>query len=288
MKKLFILSVFIFFTGWSPINAQGVIFSSEVLDTIYANDQKNVALFFPAPIRQGITGSENFIFTYNREKEQHHGLLQGLPGKESNLLVISATGAVFSYIVKYSEELEKLNYFIDKSGSIGNESPNFKAVTEDELARDSKPDELLSEKDFYYQDFGTYLLRSKQRLGRIKKKKEGIQLQVENIVFHGEELYFVLKLENDSHIDYEPAFLDISVETRQKGKKKSIQKLVQEPVFTYKLPQKVQKSQSARFIYVLQKFSIAEDKVVVLDLKELNGERDIKLKVKKKYINHPN
>ena len=41
------------------------------LDTIYANDTKNVALFFPEPIRQGITGSDNFVFTYNRENEQH-------------------------------------------------------------------------------------------------------------------------------------------------------------------------------------------------------------------------
>ncbi|MGB3150202.1 MAG: conjugal transfer protein, partial [Maribacter sp.] len=38
------------------------------LDTIYANDQKNVALFFPNSIRQGITGASHFVFTYNREK----------------------------------------------------------------------------------------------------------------------------------------------------------------------------------------------------------------------------
>ena len=37
------------------------------LDTIYANDTKNVALFFPEPIRQGITGSDNFVFTYNKD-----------------------------------------------------------------------------------------------------------------------------------------------------------------------------------------------------------------------------
>lgn len=58
--------------------------TSKALDTIYANDTKNVALFFPEPIRQGITGSENFVFTYNREKEQYFGLLQAKPGKESN------------------------------------------------------------------------------------------------------------------------------------------------------------------------------------------------------------
>tara|TARA_R110002051_G_scaffold127873_2_gene201498 strand:+ start:4791 stop:4952 length:162 start_codon:yes stop_codon:yes gene_type:complete len=41
------------------------------LDTIYANDKVTVALFFPHTICQGITGSENFVFTYNNEKQQH-------------------------------------------------------------------------------------------------------------------------------------------------------------------------------------------------------------------------
>lgn len=291
MKKLFILSVYLFITAWWPMAAQEERFSIKGLDTIYANDQKNVALFFPFPIRQGITGSENFIFTYNREKEEHLGLLQALPGNESNLLVISNTGAVFSYIVRYSENLNKLNYFIEYSGSIGNENPNFQNKSEGEeevIAVQTVPEKLVTDKEFYYKNFSAYLLRNKQRLGNIKKRREGIQLKVENIVFQGEELYFEIKIDNNSPIDYEPAFLSIAVETRQKGKKKSIQKLVQEPVYTYRVPLKVQKGNVARFVYVLPKFSIAEDKVVVIDLKEMNGERDIKLKVKKKFINNPN
>ena len=52
------------------------IYAQRPLDTIYANDRKNVALFFPSPIRQGITGASHFVFTYNREKEQYFGLLQ--------------------------------------------------------------------------------------------------------------------------------------------------------------------------------------------------------------------
>ena len=94
-----------------------------VLDTIYANDTKNVALFFPEPIRQGITGSDNFVFTYNREREQYFGLLQAKPGKESNLLVVNRNGSIFSYIVSYKKQLSKLNYFIPLSNSIGNEKP---------------------------------------------------------------------------------------------------------------------------------------------------------------------
>jgi len=53
------------------------------VDTIYAHEQKAVAMFFPNPIRQGLTGSSNCAFSYNRDKEQDFGLLQATPGEES-------------------------------------------------------------------------------------------------------------------------------------------------------------------------------------------------------------
>jgi len=111
MKKYLVISGFLVIAGFVNLAAQERKVQNPVLDTIYANEHKNVALFFPEPIRQGITGTENFVFTYNREKYQHLELLQATPGKESNLLVISTNGSIFSYILKYSERLDKLNYF---------------------------------------------------------------------------------------------------------------------------------------------------------------------------------
>ncbi len=260
------------------------------LDTIYANDRMNVALIFPEPIRQGITGSENFIFTYNREKEQHLGLLQAIPGEVSNLLVISTTGSIFSYIVKYSEELEKLNYFIAETGKIGNEIPELseKLIEDHALFSDAKAEKELADKDTYYQDFSSHLLRSKQRIGKLRKRKDGVELKVQNIVFHKSKLFFVLEINNNSPIDYEPAFLNISVETRKQGRKKSIQKLPVSSIYKHQAPEIIPQGKTSRFVFVLPKFSIAEDKVVVVDLKEQQGERDIKLKIKKRFINNPN
>ena len=106
MKKYILTSMTLFALYFAPrlCSAQTTEQQSP-LDTIYANDEKNVALFFPDPIRQGITGSDNFVFTYNREKQQYFGLLQAKPGKESNLLVINQNGSIFSYIVRYKEQL---------------------------------------------------------------------------------------------------------------------------------------------------------------------------------------
>ncbi|HEA30717.1 MAG TPA: DUF4138 domain-containing protein [Leeuwenhoekiella sp.] len=277
MKNLLLISIFLSITALTK--AQTPI----TLDTIYANDQKNVALFFPEPIRQGITGSDNFVFTYNREEEQYFGLLQAKPGKESNLLVVNRNGSVFSYIVKYKEQLDRLNYFIPKSKSIGNEKP---IVVDSAKVYKSKI--KLGNEVYYYQKFCSFLLDRKQRIGRIKKLNEGIVLSVENIVFDKEELYFVIQIENKSTLDYDLNFLNLSVETRKKGKKKSLQRLYQEPVFTYNLPSKVAENETERLVYVLPKFSISNDRRAVLELNEKNGERNLKLKISHRFINNPN
>ena len=291
MKNHSFISGFLVIAGFANLAAQEIKVQNPVLDTIYANDHKNVALFFPEPIRQGITGSENFVFTYNRETQQHLGLLQASPGQESNLLVISNSGLVFSYIVSYSEKLEKQNYFISESGSIGNEDPVFrKEMDEGFKAAEAilTPHKIILEKEVEYKNFSAYLLRSKQKISGLLKRKEGISLKVKNIVFQGEELYFVMEIENKSSIDYEVNYLNISVETRQKGKRKSIQKLTQEPILKFQELTKIPRGKTSRFVYVLPKFSIANDKVVIIDLKEQNGERDLKLKLKQKIINNPN
>jgi hypothetical protein len=254
-----------------------------VLDTIYANDTKNVALFFPEPIRQGITGSDNFVFTYNREKEQYFGLLQAKPGKESNLLVINRNGTIFSYIVRYKKQLSKLNYFIPLSNSIGNEKP---IVTDSIQVVTSEKN--IENRTYYYQKFCSYLLNRNQRIGRIKKRTQGIVLNVKNVVFDKEELYFVIQIENNSTMDYDLNFLNLSIETRQKGKKKSLQSLYQEPIYRHHLPSKIAEGKMVRFVYVMPKFSLSNDRRAILELNENDGERNIKLNISHRYINNPN
>lgn len=253
------------------------------LDTIYANDTKNVALFFPEPIRQGITGSENFIFTFNREKEQHLGLLQAKPGDESNLLVIGNSGSIFSYIIKYSKQLTTLNHFITKAKQIGNENPDSESSIKG-ITKENPHTGTLG----YHEQFCFNLINRKQGIKKLKKQDHGVILSIENIVFDNEELYFVIQIENNSSLDYDLDFLNLSVQTRKKGKKKSMQSLHKEPIFKYDLPLKIMKKQAKKMIYVLPKFSINNQRMVTLALNEKNGERNLKLKVSSKYINNPN
>ena len=223
------------------------------------------------------------MFTFNREKEQHLGLLQAKPGKESNLLVINKNGAIFSYIVKYKEELSKLNYFISESNSIGNEN----RVAEEKSEIEVIPRAPISRQQ-YYERFCSYLLNKQKRIALKRKRKSGVVLNLENIVFDKEELYFVIQIENNSSLDYDLNYLNLFVETRQKGKRKSLQRIYKEPLYQHRLPSKIKEGTTERLVYVMPKFSMSDERRVVLELNEKNGERDIKLKIPHRMINNPN
>ena len=97
-----------------------------------------------------------------------------------------------------------------------------------------------------------------------------------------------IQVENKSSLDYDLNFLKLSVETRKKGKKKSLQRLYQEPGFKYNLPSKVKEKKTVRLVYVFPKFSLSNERRAVLELNERNGERNLKLKISHRFINNPN
>ena len=245
--------------------------AQQKLDTIYANNKKNVALFFPEPIRQGITGADNFVFTYNREKEQFFGLLQASPGTESNLLTVTKSGQVYSYILKYKEQLTKLNYFITSKASIGNERPNeIKQKPIVQLQNTYK------DRTVYFQKFSEYLLKRKYESIATKRKK-GIKLQLEKMVYNSSEVYLVLEIKNNSEIDFEVDYLKVYRANGNNKRKASFQKLEQDVIHQYKMPSQIKTGEKKRFVLVFPKFVLGDNEKLIVELKELNGGRSLAL-----------
>ncbi|MEM6736733.1 MAG: DUF4138 domain-containing protein [Bacteroidota bacterium] len=260
MKTIIIIAITLF---------TNLVVAQQTLDTIYANDKKNVALFFPEPIRQGITGTSNFVFTYNREKEQYFGLLQATPGEESNLLTVTKNGQVYSYILKYKEQLPKLNYFITHQESIGSERP---------LILKQRPIVQPPNRTDYFRKFCNHLLKSNS--GSIAtKRKKGIKLQLQKMVYNASEVYIVLEIKNKSEIDFEVDYLNVYRVNGNKKRKASYQKLLIQADYKHEMPNTIEVGQSRRFIYVLPKFVLGNEEKLMVELQEFKGSRKIDLKV---------
>lgn len=270
-KSLFIFSFLLVFTF-----VEGQTLKS--LDTIYANSQKNVALFFPKPIRQGITGSSNFVFTYNREKGQYFGLLQASPGEESNLLAVTNDGQVYAYILKYKSGLSKLNYFIDEKESIGNEKPLVKVDVEslNEVQPNHASNFLEAYRLEYFKKYTEFILKRPGVLLK-SKRKNGMIVRVRKLVYNRSEVYVHMEIENRSGINFEIDDLNIYKIIGNKRRKSSYQKLEQEVIYKHKIPEVVKNKQIVSLIYVLPKLTLATSEKILVELNELKGARSIHL-----------
>ena len=264
MKTFFLIPFFVIST---------LIYAQEKqLDTILANDSKNVALFFPNPIMQAITGSDNFVFTYNREKEQYFGLLQAQPGVESNLLVLTSDGKIFSYILKYNRELKTLNRFIREQESIGTEIPIAKNISKIPLYEGNYENRAT-----FFEKFSRFLLNRNFKT-LVSKNENGIILRLNEMVYQHSEVYLLMELENKSNIDFEINYLNVFISNSNKQRKSSSQNLVQNPIYKYSFPAIVKSSEVKRFVYVLPKIVLGKNEKLQVELTEKHG-RKIKLKL---------
>ena len=252
--------------------------TAQALDTIYANENYNTALFFPEKIRQGTVGAPNFVFSYNQENPQAFGLLKASPGTSSNLLVLTWDGKVYSYILKYAEELEQLNYFLKKSASIGNEVPKTPSKSRDSVHAEGVPKETtiphLVDKSFEY-----HLKNNNRKLKR--KNKKGIILQVNELHYYKNELFMVFELENQSGLSFEPEYLRVYLIRGNKRKNASYQKLLLEPDRIYRFPGEISQGQHCKFLYALPKFTIGEGERIKIELKEKSGNRKVEMQIRR-------
>ena len=248
------------------------LFAQHGANVIYANDQKNVALFFPSPIRQGIPGKSNFVFTYNREKEQYFGLLQAKLGTDSNLLVVTNDGQVYSYILKYAEKLPRMNYFISKNESIGNEKPVIVPKKEEVTSIN-----FYKDKTTYFERFSVYQLKTKY-VPISTKRKKGVKLQLQKMSYNKDEVYLVLEIKNRSGIDFEIDFLNVYRTNGNKKRKASYQRLEQRVLYRHKMPGIIKNGQSHRLVLIIPKFVLGDQEKLEIELKELKGSRKVLLK----------
>jgi len=267
MKKLFI------------ILSMGLMFSAHAknikqLDTIYANSTMTMALFFPSDIKQGITGSDNFVFTYNREKEQNLGLLKAVEGINSNLLVITTDGKVYSYILKYSKHIENPNRFINASESIG----DAKRILKKEVEANNNP-----EKSILVNDSQDLLRRSCESLLKlpeeknIRKKEGGIVLSLKNLKYHGDNVFLQFEIENKSRVRFDYDYLKILKVNGNKKRNASYQEIQLKPIYIHKKPIQIFPNAKAKVVYVVPKFNLDKTEKLEARLQELSTTRKVVL-----------
>jgi len=246
-------------------------------DTLYVNDTHILSLVFPEPIARAITGHPNYSFGYATDTPERLGLLQGHPGPDSNLLVLTEDGQAYSFALAYHKKLQEFHRFMDLGESIGNVRAKISLV--DSLKQEKKhlSNIAIASDSLQYRKACTHFLK-KGRTALKTKRVNGMILRLRDVAYYGKETYLVMEIQNCSDIDFEVGFVQIFKAHGNPRKKSSYQKLVMEPVYKYRMPTRVKVEQIKRFAFVVPKFTLANQEKLLVELREKRGSRRVFLR----------
>ncbi|MGJ8735015.1 DUF4138 domain-containing protein [Zobellia laminariae] len=256
---------------------------AQKIKTIYANENQVVALFFPNTIRQAVVGSESFTFSHNKDNPQHVGLLQGLSGKKSNLLVVTSNGSIYSYALAYRKALDTVNYFVNTDESIGMEKPlrpfpfvNIGTKTIEKKVLSKITIDTLKNREEYFSRFSSYHMKRNQNSLK-RKRKNGLVLRLKDFIYDRTEVYALIEIKNKSGIDFELDYLKLFKVNGNKRRKSSFQKKEIRPIYKHNLPEIIRVGGSQSFILTVPKFTLGDKEKLLLELKEYHGNRLLQL-----------
>ena len=237
---------------------------------------KTVHIIFPAAIRYVDLGSIDLLAAKADGAENVLRVKAASQGfrRESNLSVITDDGSYYTFNVKYADEPVKLSV----------EMADFLHAWNVE----NKPG---NEIPIYLSDLGNespYLVRlimetvhknNRTKIKHIGSKNFGIQYLLKGIYSHNELLFFHFGLKNTSSVSYDIDCITFKIVDKKIAKRTAIQEQVILPLRSYNQVISVSGGKEERTVFTLPKFTIPNDKQLVIELLEKDGGRNQTLTV---------
>ena len=231
---------------------------------------KTVHIIFPSAVRYVDLGS-NWIIAGKADGAENvirvKATTEGFPG-ETNFSVICEDGSFYSFNARYVHEPEMLNIemkdFIH-DGSTVNRPNNALDIYLQELGSESPKLVHLIMKSIHK--------NNKREIKHIGAKSFGIQYLLRGMYTHNGLLYFHTQIKNSSNVPFDVDFITFKIVDKKVAKRTAIQEQVIFPLRAYNYATRVAGHKDERTVFTMEKFTIPEDKQVVVELHEKSGGR---------------
>lgn len=231
---------------------------------------KTVHIIFPSAIRYVDLGSADLLAAKADGTENVLRVKAALRdfSRESNLAVITEDGAYYTFNVKYADEPVKLSIemtdFIH-DGEATNRPNNALDIYMHELGQESPLLVKLIMKSIYK--------NNDREIKHLGSKRFGIQYTLKGIYSHNGLLYFHLQLKNSSNVPFDVDYITFKIVDKKVAKRTAIQEQVVWPLRAHNNVTLIGGKKSERTIFTLPKFTIPDDKHLVIELHEKEGGR---------------
>ena len=231
---------------------------------------KTVHIIFPAAIRYVDLGSADLLAAKADGAENVLRVKAALRdfSTESNLAVITEDGAYYTFNVKYADEPMKLSIemtdFIH-DGEAVNRPNNAMEIYMRELGSESPLLVKLIMKSIYK--------NNDREIKHIGSKRFSIQYTLKGIYTHNGLLYFHMQLKNSSNVPFDVDYITFKIVDKKVAKRTAIQEQVIMPLRAHNNLTYIGGKKTERCVFTLQKFTIPDDKQLIIELNEKEGGR---------------
>ena len=233
---------------------------------------KTSHLIFPTSIRYVDLGSDYLIAAKVQDAENVLRLKASERDfeTETNFSVITNDGRLYSFNVSYNPTPEVLNYnFLTMQKTLDKVIGND--ILFEELGADSPSlVGLLLE---------TIYKKNKRTIKHIGAKSFGIQFILKGIYIHNGKYYFHTEVKNKTNVPFQIDFINFKVLDKKVAKRTVIQERSMIPLRTYKPLTEISGQATEQNVFLLDQFTIADDKILVIEIFEKNGGRHQVLQV---------
>ena len=232
---------------------------------------KTVHLIFPSAVRYVDLGSQNIIAGKAEDAENVLRVKAAVKDfeTESNMSVICEDGSFYAFNVKYADEPEKLSVEMkDFLSPVEGRLPSNRAdIYFKELGNESPVLVKLMMQTIYQND--------KRTIKHIGARQFGMKFLLRGLYAHNGLLYFHTRMENETNMPYSVDFVTFKVVDKKVAKRTAIQEQVLQPLRAYHQVMQVRGKGSEHSVFVLDQFSLSEDKQLEVTLYERNGGRTL-------------
>ncbi|TGD59000.1 conjugative transposon protein TraN [Flavobacterium humi] len=234
--------------------------------------EKTSHLIFPTAIRYVDLGSEYLIAGKADDAENVLRIKASVREfeAETNFSVITNDGRFYSFNVYYSPCPETLSYDLQAMQKTADKS-NGNDVLFEELG--SNPPSLagLLLETIYKKD--------RRIIKHIGAKSFGIELILKGIYIHKGQYYFHMELANRAHVPFQIDFINFKIVDKKLAKRTVVQQRAIIPLRIYKQLDAIDGKTIDQNVFLLDQFTITDDKVLQIEIFEKNGGRHQTLQV---------
>lgn len=274
MKKSSVLVMIVFITGnvfGQLQSGKSKIYKIES-DSLVIGYSKTTSIVFPYAIKSVDRGNGAVLVQKAKGVEN---ILQIKAAQrdfiETNLTVVTSDGQLYSFVLNYDEKTPVLNLVVNKA----------------KTALPEPWDSAENENEAVLQSYATLASYEKKKMHAITDNKYSMKLQLNGLFIHENVMYYRIRVENNSNINYDISQLRFFIRDQIKVRRTASQEIEINPLYILNNTSLIEGQTAVCLVFALAKFTIPDEKYLAIQLMEDKGGRHLELQVNNKRLMQP-